>query len=95
MKERGEGIGKSDVSMTDPLLQRITVRPDVFGGKPILRNLRISVESILGLLAKGESWEAILDDFPDLEPEDIRASLAYAHAVIANESLDSIQVAGR
>lgn len=75
-----------------PLLDRISSRPDVFGGKPIIRGMRISVELILGLLAQGESWESILDDYPDLEPDDIRACLAYAHAVIAHDSLDTVQV---
>jgi uncharacterized protein (DUF433 family) len=44
--------------------------------------MRVSVELILSLLAQGGSQEAILDDYPGLEPEDIRACLAYAHAVI-------------
>ena len=80
--------------MTDQtLLQRITVRPDVFDGKPIIRDMRISVEMVLSLLSQGESWDAVLQDYPDLEPDDIRACLAYARAVIANNSLDSVRVA--
>ena len=63
------------------LLKRITVRPDVFGGKPIIRDMRISVELVLSLLAQGVTTEAILDDYPDLEADDIRACTAYAHAV--------------
>jgi hypothetical protein len=51
-----------------------------------------SVELILSLLAQGESEEAILEDYPDLEPEDIRACIAYAHAVIARDTLDAIEV---
>ena len=78
----------------DSLLQRINVRAEVFGGKPIIRGMRISVELILGLLAQGESFEDIIDDYPDLEPDDIRACVAYAHAVIAHDSLDAISVAG-
>ena len=79
--------------MPDPeLLKRITSRPDVFGGKPIIRGLRISVELILSLLAQGESVEAILQDYPDLEADDIRACIGYARAVIANDSLDTVQV---
>jgi uncharacterized protein (DUF433 family) len=62
------------------LLKRITIRPEVFGGKPIIREMRISVELILGLLAQGETAETILEDYPDLEPDDIRACSAYAHA---------------
>jgi uncharacterized protein (DUF433 family) len=76
----------------DSLLRRITVRPDVFGGKPIIRDLRISVELIVSLLAQGVSVEDILDDYPGLEPDDIRACLAYAHAVIAHDSLDAVAV---
>ena len=78
---------------TQELLQRITVNPEIFGGKPIIRGMRISVELILGLLAQGESWESILQDYPDLAPDDIRACYAYAHAVIAHDSLDKVDVA--
>ena len=76
------------------LLERIAVNPNIFGGKPIVRGMRISVELILSLLAQGESPEAILADYPDLEPEDIRACLAYAHAVIDHDRLDAVRVAG-
>jgi uncharacterized protein (DUF433 family) len=82
--------------MTDPtLLSRITANPEIFGGKPIVRGMRISVESVLGLLSQGESWDALLDDFPDLQPEDIRACIAYARAAIANDSLDAVRVSGQ
>lgn len=77
------------------LLERITVDPKIFGGKPIIRGMRISVELVLSLLAQGETPEAILDDYPDLEPDDIRACLAYAHAVIAHDRLDAVRVAGQ
>ena len=79
--------------MTDSrLLSRITANPAVFGGKPTIRGLRISVEMVVSLLAQGESSADILADFPELEPDDIRACLTYAHAVIANDSLDEIQL---
>ena len=65
------------------LLSRITARPDVFGGKPIVRDMRISVELILSILAQGVTQEDLLADYPRLEPEDIRACMAYAHAVMA------------
>ena len=79
--------------MTDPrLLKRITANPAIFGGKPIIRGMRISVELILSLLTQGENWDNILADYPDLEIDDIRACLAYAHAVIANDSLDVVEV---
>jgi uncharacterized protein (DUF433 family) len=76
------------------VLSRITVRPTVFAGKPIIRDMRISVELILSLLAQGESWSDILDDYPDLETDDIRACLEYARAVVANDSLELVTVAG-
>lgn len=74
------------------LLTRIASNPDIFGGKPIIRGMRISVELILSLLTQGETWAAILDDYPDLENDDIRACLAYARAVIAHDSLDNVHV---
>ena len=57
------------------LLSRITARPDIFGGKPIVRDIRISVELILSLLSQGVAQSEILDDYPELEPDDIRAVL--------------------
>ncbi len=77
------------------LLQRITANPEIFGGKPIIRGLRISVELILSLLAQGETVEAILSDYPELEKEDIRACLTYAHAVIAHDSLNAVRIGGK
>ncbi len=70
---------------TTELLARITARPDVFGGKPIIRDMRISVELILSLLAQGVSPEAILEDYPDLEADDIRACTAYARRAPVGE----------
>lgn len=67
------------------LLQRITFDQNVLVGKPVIRGLRISVEMILELLAKGSSREEILEDYPDLEPEDIGAALLYAHHLVADE----------
>lgn len=69
------------------LLKHITARPEVFGGKPIVRDLRISVELILILLTQGADVDELLEDYPGLEPEDIRACIAYAHAVIARDKL--------
>ncbi|MCB1058040.1 MAG: DUF433 domain-containing protein [Acidobacteria bacterium] len=59
-------------------LDRITLNPDVMGGKPCIRGLRVTVGTILGLLAAGHSHQEILDTYPYLEPEDIRAALTYA-----------------
>lgn len=76
-------------------LDRITADPAIFGGKPIIRGLRISVELILSLLAQEEREDDILDDYPALEPADIRACLAYAHAVVADDRIDEVVVAHR
>lgn len=84
--------------MTDTeqeLLKRITANPEIFGGKPIIRGMRISVELVLSLLAQGVTVDEIVEDYPDIEPDDIRACLAYAHAVIAHDTLDAVRVAGQ
>lgn len=59
-------------------LERITLNPDVMGGKPCIRGLRVTVGTIVGLVATGYSSEQILEAYPYLEPEDISAALAYA-----------------
>ncbi len=71
----------------DDILQRITFRQGVLGGKPIIRGLRISVEMILDLLTKGASEQEILEDYPELEPDDLRAALLYAHHLVAGETI--------
>jgi uncharacterized protein (DUF433 family) len=62
--------------MIDP--SRITLEPGKRGGQPCVRGLRITVYDVLGWLASGMSEAQILDDHPDLEPEDIRACLRFA-----------------
>ena len=56
--------------------------------------MRLSVELILSLMAQGVTAEELLDEYPELEPDDIRACVAYAHAVIARDTLSAISVAG-
>lgn len=58
--------------------ERITIEPGKRGGKPCIRGLRITVYDVLDYLASGMTEQEILTDFPDLEPEDIRAVLAFA-----------------
>ena len=60
------------------LMDRITTQPDVMGGKTTIRGLRMTVGTIIGLLAAGHSIEKILQDYPYLEEADIRAALHYA-----------------
>lgn len=79
----------------ETLLKRITADPAIFGGKPIIRGMRVSVELILSLLAQGVTAQGILDDYPDLEPDDLRACIAYAHAIIAHDSLDAVRVVAK
>lgn len=73
------------------LLKRIAFNPDIFGGKPIIRGLRISVELVLDLLSQGVSEDELLEDYPVLEREDIRACLAYAKDIIANEDIEFLE----
>lgn len=70
------------------LTKRITTNPDQCGGRPCITGLRIRVIDVLDLLAAGLSQEQILEELPDLEPEDIKAALLYArgrldHPVVA------------
>ena len=64
--------------MNVSLLNRITMEPGKCGGKPCIRGMRIRVSDILEMLGEGVSMEKILADFPDLEREDILASLQFA-----------------
>jgi uncharacterized protein (DUF433 family) len=61
-----------------PELNRISHDPQVMGGKPCIRGLRVTVGTIVGLLASGHDQESILEMYPYLEREDIQAALAYA-----------------
>ena len=58
--------------------ERITINPQQCGGRPCVRGMRIRVKDVLDMLAGGASPEEILADYPDLEPDDIRACVAYA-----------------
>ena len=70
------------------LLARITVNTAIFGGKPIIRGQRMAVEHFLGMLAAGDTPEAILEAYPWLEAEDIRACLAFAHRLVGRERVE-------
>ncbi|RMH08742.1 MAG: DUF433 domain-containing protein [Armatimonadetes bacterium] len=78
--------------MDTQLLERIGSDPHIFGGKPIVRGLRIKVETILALLEQGATPEEILHDYPDLEMDDIRACIAYARSLVANETFEPLQL---
>jgi uncharacterized protein (DUF433 family) len=60
------------------LLSRITSDPEIFSGRPIIRGMRVRVVDILDLLSAGLTHEQIIEELPYLEPDDIRAAVAYA-----------------
>ena len=71
--------------METTLLNRITNNPSILTGKPVIRGMRISVEQILKMLARGISYEDIIKEFPLLEEDDIKACLVYAADKISQE----------
>lgn len=76
--------------MNDELMRRITFNPGIFGGKPIIRGMRIAVEHVLGMLAAGSTFEEILEGYPFLEKEDIQACLLYAYRLSAHERFEQV-----
>jgi len=67
--------------MDERLLQRISINPRVMAGKPVIRGTRIPVELIVRMMAQGIPESDILREYPRLQPDDIRAALAYAAQV--------------
>jgi len=72
------------------LLERITVNPKIFGGKPIIRGRRLAVEHVLGMLAAGDTIDTILQGYPWLEREDVLACLVYARRVVGHERVEPV-----
>ncbi len=64
--------------MNAELLKRITIEPGQCGGRPCIRGMRMRVTDVLQLLSAGASYEEILEDYPDLQRDDILAALEYA-----------------
>lgn len=73
------------------LLARITVNPEISGGKPIIRGRRLAVEHVLSMLAAGDTTHTILEGYPWLEPEDIQACLVYARRVVGHERIEPLE----
>ncbi|MFW6150360.1 MAG: DUF433 domain-containing protein [Chloroflexota bacterium] len=71
---------------SDELLKRVSADPNICAGKPCIRGTRIYIAIILDALAEGLTTEEIVDHYPSLEPDDIRAALAYA-AELARENV--------
>jgi uncharacterized protein (DUF433 family) len=74
------------------LLERITVNPKIFGGKPIIRGRRLAVEHVLGMLAAGDTPEVLLEGYPWLEREDIQACLVYAYRLVGHERIEPLHI---
>ncbi len=74
------------------LLDRITVDPNIFGGKPIIRGRRLAVEHVLGMMAAGDSPEVLLQGYPWLEIEDIQACLIYARRLVGHERIEPLKI---
>ncbi len=70
----------------DPLLARITVDPQICHGKPCIRGMRYPVDVMLDILGSGMTWDEILEDFANLEPDDLRAVLAYAAIAVRRQT---------
>ena len=73
---------------TDELLDRVTVDPGIFGGKPIIRGHRLAVEHVLAMLAAGDTTETLLEGYPWLERDDVLACLEYAKRLVAHERVE-------
>ena len=76
--------------MKEDLLKRITMNPNVSFGKPTIRNMRYPVEIMLDLLSAGMTMEEILEDYPDLEKEDLQACIFFATEVLRVKSIHKV-----
>jgi uncharacterized protein (DUF433 family) len=74
------------------LLERITINPRIFGGKPIIRGHRLAVEHVLGMLAAGDSPQTICEGYAWMEPEDIQACLLFARRSVAHERIEPLTI---
>ena len=79
-------------TMKEELLKRITMNPKVCFGKPTIRNMRYPVEIMLDLLVAGMTTEEILEDYPDLEKEDLQACILFANETIRVKSIHKVTV---
>jgi len=78
---------KKGETMEHKLLERIEINPQILAGKPVIKGTRISVELILRMLSQGISVEEILEEYPHLTEEDVKAALAYAAEALAVEEV--------
>jgi uncharacterized protein (DUF433 family) len=92
MHRQGENPHHPPEVAEDQLLERITVDPKIFGGKPVIRGRRLAVEHVLAMLAAGDSTETILEGYPWLEREDVQACLVYARRLVGHERVEPLLV---
>jgi uncharacterized protein (DUF433 family) len=71
--------------MARRLLSRIVVDPKVMAGKPVIKGTRIPLDAIIQRVAEGMSFDEVLEDYPNLEKEDIKAALNYSAALVRGE----------
>ncbi len=76
----------------NPLLNRITINPEICHGKPTVRNMRYPVEMILDLMSSGMTQQEILEDYPALQTEDLLACLSYASRLTKVKSINKVLV---
>ncbi|MGA2268657.1 MAG: DUF433 domain-containing protein [Bryobacteraceae bacterium] len=67
------------------MFERITFDPNVMGGRACIRGMRITVSLVVNLVANGMSTDEIVQEYPDLQPEDVRQALSYASALASEE----------
>jgi uncharacterized protein (DUF433 family) len=79
--------------MDNLILNRITINPDICFGKPTIRNMRYPVEMVLDLLAAGMTTDELIEDYPDMEKEDIQACLMFATRMIHVKSIHKVLAA--
>ena len=77
---------------TEDLLSRITINPKVMVGKPTIRGMRITVEQILRAMAGGVTVNELLQDYPDLEQEDLQAVFAYVANLVDKEQVFPVEI---
>ncbi len=72
------------------LVNRIELNPRVCNGRPVVKGTRIPVSVILEQLAEGQSWDVLLEDYPELKSEDIRAALFYAKSCLDHSEVRAV-----
>ena len=72
-------------------MERIESNPEILGGKPIIKGTRIPVYQILKLLAAGYTIEKVVEDYPDITKEDVKAAIDYAEGILEFQEVKSMK----